>query len=108
MTRQLHSKIRHNRSQQTTGNVIVTFPERNVRESKHGNRFVRTSVQHVTVNPRSTQRYYDEFMVVDKEKEAHIGRWVLNVIAANEAYKQAMKINKDSQQINTKQSSIVK
>ncbi len=108
MTRQLHSKVRHNRSQQTTGNVIVTFPEQNVRRSKPANRFVRTSVQHVTVNSRPPQQYYDEFMVVEREKQAQTGRWILNVIAANEAYQQAMKTNNDSHQTNTKQSSNVK
>jgi len=105
MKRQLDSKVWANRSQQTTGNVTIIFPEQHIRQLKPVNRFAPVSVQRVNViNSRPSDRYFNEFLIVDKEKAAATGRWVLNVIAAHEAYQQTLKTNS---QPNTQQSSDV-
>ena len=90
MIRRLDSKVWANRSQRTTGNVTVTIPDSHHRPSKPTTRSIPVLVQHVHVYPRASERY-DEFIFADKEKEAATGRWVLNVIAAHEAYQKELK-----------------
>jgi hypothetical protein len=108
MTHQSNSKGRPYRSQQTIHNLTISFPEHHIRQSKPVKRIDRVSVQRIHVQSRAPQRHLDEFIVFDKEKEAVTGRWVLGVIATNEAYQQARKTNKNYYQPKTKQSANVK
>jgi len=86
-------KLWANRSQETTRNLTIIFPKPNIQQSKPNNHLTSVSIQRVPMNSRIPQKYYDEYMFIDKEKEAATGRWVLNVIAAHEAYQQALKTN---------------
>jgi hypothetical protein len=56
-------------------------------------------VQHVHVQPRVPERSHEEYIFVDREKEAATGRWVLNVIAAHEAYHKTLKINEKQRKL---------
>lgn len=102
MIRQFDNNVWLNRSQQTTGHVTVIFPEHHHHHHRRQSRPV--PVQHAHVNCRVLPRYYDEFEYMDKEKQAATGRWVLNVIAAHEAYHAALKTNKNRGQLNVRES----
>lgn len=101
MIRQFDHNVWHNRSQQTTGQVLVIFPEH---QSHHRQQSRPPVVQHVYVNARGPQRYFDEFDYMDREKQAATGRWVLNAIAAHEANQAALKANKKRGQSNVRRS----
>lgn len=87
MIRQFDNNIWISQSQQTTGQVTMIFPEKNRRQSRPA------AVQHVHVNPRNPDRCHNEFDLTDREKQAVTARWVLNVIAAHEAYHKTLKVN---------------
>ncbi len=89
MTRQVDSKIWTNRSQKINGNVMVTFPDLNTRLPKTVHRVKPVPVQYANTTIKTYPKHYEEFFVVDKEKAAQTGRWVLNVIARKEADHQA-------------------
>lgn len=98
------TKLWANHSQQTTKNVMVSlFDQRPKRQSKVTavvTRVIPVSIQRTNQNlhPRVSQRYCDEYYVSDKERDAQTGRWVLNVIAAHEAYQKAIKFQKNNTQ----------
>ena len=92
MIRQFDHNLWINRSQQTTGQVTMIFPEQNRRQSRP------PAVQHVHVNARNPDQHYDEFELMDREKQAVTARWVLNVIAAHETYHKTLKVNKSRHQ----------
>jgi hypothetical protein len=66
------------------------------------NRPIPVVVQRIHVHSKVHQTYHNEFIVVDKEKEAATARWVLNVIAAHEAYQKTLKTNQKQNQLNVK------
>jgi hypothetical protein len=101
MTRQ---RERINRSQQKNGNVMIIFPDFNARQS---NQSKPTVVRHVDGNLKAHPRYHEEFFVVDKEKAAQTGRWVLNVIARREADQKQEKIKRKKQSFQSRLSSKV-
>ena len=98
MTRQLDGRVWAIRSQETAGNVTVSFPEHQNRHSKVNHQFVPVVVQRIHGHSKVPRRYYDEYIYEDKEKDAVTGKWVLNVIAAHEAYKKALKSQKQHSQ----------
>ena len=108
MTRQMDRKVRTNRSQHTIGNVKTTFSNSNPRQVKTVDRFSRVSVHRINRSSQVHLPYHEEYFVVDREKEAHIGSWVLNVIAAREAYQQTKQSNKNDWYTDTKKSSNVR
>jgi hypothetical protein len=102
---QLESKLHVNRSRQTAGNTIITFPGLIPQQSKA---FGPVSIQRINASARARQRYYDEYIVVDREKEAQTGKWVLNVIAAKEANQKAKIPSKNDWYMDEKESSKVR
>ena len=104
----LESQLRTNRSRQTAGNTIITFPGLNPQQSKTTDRFGPVSIQRINASARARQRYYDESIVVDREKEAATGKWVLSVIAAREAHKKGQIPNENDWYMDNKQSLKVK
>ena len=86
MTRQRSIRISADRSQQTVGNVMITFPGFNQRRADPVKRFHRVSVQCVNNHSTAPSRFFNEYMTIEKEKAAQTGRWILNVISAQEAY----------------------
>lgn len=99
----MDSKVWAVPSQQTTRNVKIIFPQHNNnnnnRQSKPNTHLTSVSIQRVPMmNLRIPQTYYDEYVFIDREKEAATGRWVLNVIAAHELYKKALQSNKNYSQ----------
>jgi hypothetical protein len=108
MMHQFEKKVWPSRSRQTTGNVRIIFPDFHPRQAKTVNRFGRVSVHRINESSKDHQRYYNEFLVVDREKEAQTGRWVLNVIAARDAYHQAKQPNKNDWHTDPKSSSNVR
>jgi hypothetical protein len=100
----LESKLRTNRSRKTVGNTIITFPGRNPQQSKTTDRSGPVSIQRINASERARQRYYDEYIVVDREKQAATGKWVLNVIAAREAHKKGQLPNENDWYMDDKQS----
>ena len=91
---QWDGKVWPYRLQQATGNAIVALPNSNSRQSKTVERVKPVSIHRVKGNFKAHGRYYDEFIVVDKEKEAQTGRWVLNTIATREANQQSKIVKK--------------
>jgi hypothetical protein len=107
MIRRIDSKVWADRSQQTTGNVKIIIPEHHHHHHRQSkpvtvNRSGPVAVQRIHVKSKTPQRYHEEFIVLDKEKEAATGRWILNVIAAHEAHQQTLKTNKKQSQTNVK------
>ncbi|CAF3669128.1 unnamed protein product [Rotaria sordida] len=94
MKYQLESKVWPNRSQPTTRNGTMIYPDFNTGPSKTLHRSGPISVQRVNPETKVQSQDYDEYFVADKEKQAQTGRWVLNVIAANEAYRKLHMSNK--------------
>ncbi|CAF2589479.1 unnamed protein product [Rotaria sp. Silwood2] len=88
--------VLHNRSQPTTRNGTMIYPDFNTQQSKILDRLGPVSVQRVNPSRNVQPQYYDEYLAADKEKEAQTGRWVLNVIAANEAYQKAHMANNNN------------
>lgn len=110
-TRNWDNKLWANRSQQTTKNVTISLFDHRNRQSKAAvvTRVIPISIQRTNGNnnPRVSQRYCEEYYVSDKERDAQTGRWVLNVIAAHEAYQKAMKIQKNHTQTTIVQTTTV-
>lgn len=91
MASRLESKPCPDRSHQTPGHVIITVAP------------YRTSKifypQPTAVSKRMT--WEEEELEMEKRKHATTGRWVLNVIAAQEAYEKGLKDRKRSQNVRT-------
>ena len=81
-----------NQSQAITDNSVRTS-RFNTRHSRTVERFDPVPSQRINVNSRVYPVYHGEYLVPDKEKEARVGRWVLNVIATRENH-QKSKTNK--------------
>jgi hypothetical protein len=103
MAGQFGSKGGANQSQQTIGNVTIRFSEHHLPQSKPENRFAPVAVRRVNGHSKVPRRVYDEFIIVDREKEAATARWVLNVIAAYEEYQKGLKTKKNHSQSKIKQ-----
>lgn len=80
-------------SQQNIYNSTLIHANDNIRQVKTVDPIAPISVERVHPHPQIHQRILNDFVVVDKEKEAHTARWVLHVIAAREAYQQALTDN---------------
>ena len=102
MIRRLDSKVWANRSQQTTGHVKIVIKKSKHRRSKPVDHSAPVVVQHVHAHSKVQQEEEEEYVAVDREKEAVTGRWVLNVIAAHEEYQKSLKINQKKERSNVK------
>ncbi|CAF4693634.1 unnamed protein product [Rotaria sp. Silwood1] len=96
MRYQLQEKALPNRSQPTTRNGTMIYPDFNIQKSKTLDRLGPVSVQRVNPSIKVQPPYYDEYLAAEKQKEAQTGRWVLNVIAANEAYQKGHMTNSNN------------
>ncbi|CAF0915381.1 unnamed protein product [Adineta ricciae] len=104
MTRQRNARISTDRSQQTIGNVKIAFPGFNQRRADPAKRFNRVSVQCVTNHSTAPSRFFNEYMTIEKEKAAQTGRWILNVISAQEAYQNDWNVSEQQVPNKTKHS----
>ncbi|UJR32865.1 hypothetical protein I4U23_020326 [Adineta vaga] len=108
MTQQVDKRISVDRLHQTVGNVFITFPDHPARRTDPTQRFNRVSVQHITTQSKAPSRFFDAYLHIEKERAARTGQWILNVIAAQESYRQAKLANKNNWYTDTKETSFTK
>jgi hypothetical protein len=82
MARLVDGKVWINRSQRTTGNAVIILPEKKRHRGP-------VAVQRVRDDHRAHESFDNDYSFMERQKNAATGRWVLDVIAARDAYEQS-------------------
>lgn len=88
MTRRNEMQTSAKRSQQTAGNVLITFPDLHNRTVPAAQRFTRVSVQRVSNTSRAPTQFFDQYLTVQRDKAAQTGRWILDTMAVQNSSRQ--------------------